>query len=178
MKYFTDTEFAEDGKTIELISIGIVSEDRRELYLVNKDFDINRCNPWVLKNVIPKLPERTTTDVFGREIWVTREVIAERVAAFVAAAPTPPEFWAYYGAYDWIAICQLFGTMMGLPNGWPMFVLDLKQYAYHLGLASAQKSLQDFVPQGEGAHDALEDAKWNRRVYDYLLAHERTMRGM
>ncbi len=31
MRYFLDTEFYEDGKTIDLISIGIVAEDGREL---------------------------------------------------------------------------------------------------------------------------------------------------
>src|SRR4051812_11038169 len=34
MKYFYDTEFLEDGQTIELISIGIVAEDGREYYAV------------------------------------------------------------------------------------------------------------------------------------------------
>lgn len=29
MKYWLDTEFIEDGKTIDLVSIGIVSEDGR-----------------------------------------------------------------------------------------------------------------------------------------------------
>lgn len=35
MRYFFDTEFYEDGKTIDLVSIGIVAEDGRELYAVN-----------------------------------------------------------------------------------------------------------------------------------------------
>jgi hypothetical protein len=30
MRYWLDTEFIEDGKTIDLISIGIVAEDGRE----------------------------------------------------------------------------------------------------------------------------------------------------
>lgn len=30
MRYFYDTEFIEDGHTIELISIGVVAEDGRE----------------------------------------------------------------------------------------------------------------------------------------------------
>ena len=35
VKYFFDTEFYEDGKTIDLISIGIVAEDGREFYAVS-----------------------------------------------------------------------------------------------------------------------------------------------
>ncbi|HVX56933.1 MAG TPA: hypothetical protein VHA37_04325 [Candidatus Saccharimonadales bacterium] len=37
MKYFLDTEFIEDGKTIDLISVGIAAEDGRTLYLQNAD---------------------------------------------------------------------------------------------------------------------------------------------
>lgn len=37
MKYFLDTEFIEDGVTIDLISIGIVSDDGREFYACNRD---------------------------------------------------------------------------------------------------------------------------------------------
>ena len=53
MKYFIDTEFHNYIKkplfskgidTIELISIGIVSEENREYYAISKDFDIK--NAW------------------------------------------------------------------------------------------------------------------------------------
>lgn len=47
VRYFYDTEFIEDGQTIELVSIGIVAEDGREYYAVSTDFDPARANPWV-----------------------------------------------------------------------------------------------------------------------------------
>jgi hypothetical protein len=43
MKYFLDTEFIEDGKTIDLISIALVAEDGREIYLCNSDCDLNKA---------------------------------------------------------------------------------------------------------------------------------------
>lgn len=43
MKYFFDTEFIEDGKTIELLSIGIVSEDGREFYAESLDADHSKA---------------------------------------------------------------------------------------------------------------------------------------
>jgi hypothetical protein len=52
MKFFLDTEFIEDGVTIDLISIGIVSEDGREYYAVNKECDFRRASQWVLENVL------------------------------------------------------------------------------------------------------------------------------
>lgn len=40
MKYFFDTEFIEDGRTIDLVSIGIVCEDGREYYAVSAEADL------------------------------------------------------------------------------------------------------------------------------------------
>lgn len=37
------------------------------------------------------------------------------------------EFYAYYGDYDWVVFCQLFGRMIDLPKGFPMYCKDLKQ---------------------------------------------------
>lgn len=36
-RYFYDTEFIEDGKTIDLISIGVVCEDGREFYAESQE---------------------------------------------------------------------------------------------------------------------------------------------
>lgn len=43
MKYFLDTEFIETVGHIELISIGIVSEDGRELYMANHDANLDKA---------------------------------------------------------------------------------------------------------------------------------------
>jgi hypothetical protein len=47
MLYWLDTEFIEDGVTIDLISIGIVAEDGRELYLLNWECDYSKASDWV-----------------------------------------------------------------------------------------------------------------------------------
>lgn len=58
MRYWYDTEFHEDGHTVDLISIGIVAEDGREYYAVNHDADWDRVkkNEWLCENVVPHLP--------------------------------------------------------------------------------------------------------------------------
>lgn len=38
-----------------------------------------------------------------------------------------PTFYAYFADYDWVAFCWLFGKMMDLPKGFPMYTRDLKQ---------------------------------------------------
>lgn len=38
-----------------------------------------------------------------------------------------PEFYGYYCDYDWVVFCSLFGKMINLPEGFPMYCKDLKQ---------------------------------------------------
>lgn len=56
MRYYLDTEFIEYPGHLDLISIGMVSEDDRELYCVSYDFDATKASDWVKENVIKKLP--------------------------------------------------------------------------------------------------------------------------
>lgn len=150
MKIWFDTEFIEDGSTIDLISIGMVREDGQTLYLESSDCDLSRASAWVKDNVFPSLT--------GKSAAVPRWRIAQCVRNF---AGEKPEFWAYYADYDWVALCQLYGTMMDLPKGWPMFCLDIKQTAHMLGNPKLPE-------QERGHHNALEDAMWNRAVYQFL----------
>jgi hypothetical protein len=162
MRYFFDTEFMEDGKTIELLSIGIVSQDGREFYAENSEADHSRANPWVRENVLPFL-------IGKGDVMLTRRQIAMRVRDFVPLsvyadrAQYKPEFWAYYGSYDWVVLCQLFGTMMDLPKGWPMYVNDVKQFCNSLGDPELPK-------QTGREHYALDDARWTREAYCFLKA--------
>jgi hypothetical protein len=56
VRYFYDTEFIDNGRTIELISIGVAAEDGREYYAISTEFDPERAGSWVRKHVLPKLP--------------------------------------------------------------------------------------------------------------------------
>ena len=58
-RYAYDCEFLEDGKTIELISIGIVADDGRDYYAVNRDAPWKRIkkHEWLVANVVPSLPK-------------------------------------------------------------------------------------------------------------------------
>lgn len=38
-----------------------------------------------------------------------------------------PSFYGYYCDYDWVVFCWLFGKMIDLPKGFPMYCKDLKQ---------------------------------------------------
>lgn len=163
MRSFFDTEFFEDGKIIELISIGIVRHDGPELLLYNRDADIERASrePWLRDNVVPKLPPRTDAR------WLSYKDLATRVRDFLVPLnpQEPTDMWAYVGASDWVAFYQLFGRLIDLPEGLPKWFHELKQLMKSAGLKKA-----DLPPVPQGAHDALVDARWNRDVYDFIAA--------
>jgi hypothetical protein len=152
-RFFYDTEFAEQPSTIELISIGIVNEMGEGRYCINSEFDESLCNDWVKANVLPKLPPRTDP------AWSTRAEIRNAILNFVKPSKEcPVELWGYYSAYDHVALCWLFGSMIDLPAGMPMLTRDLKQLADSLGNP-------DLPPQPDGQHDAIVDAQWNLRAW-------------
>lgn len=165
MRYWFDTEFIEDGKTIDLISIGVVSEDGRTFYAESTDCDLSRASQWVRDNVIVHLTHEGCKE---GSVRLTRVQIARRIVDFVHDGVVKdglkPEFWAYYADYDWVALCQLFGTMMDLPTGWPMYCRDVKQLCDDLGNPPLPK-------QSTTEHHALADARWTQAAWNFLKRH-------
>lgn len=157
MRFYLDTEFQDTGKSIELISIALVSERGDEFYAVSSEFNTDDADDWVKKNVLTKLPPFDMLDgPPGETTWDSRVNIAESLRAFVSNLTNTPEFWAYFADYDWVVLCQLFGGMLKLPKGWPQLCLDLKQEMMRLGVSKKQ-----LPPQSEShVHDALSDARW------------------
>jgi hypothetical protein len=201
-KYFIDEEFIDDGKTIDLISIGIVCEDGRELYLQSCEFERKNASQWVRENVLAHLqmcPWANVTHAIeglyradrayhdnvqhGQCVdqqrgrihncpWRTRLQIANELRTFMDVEKYgAPEFYGWITGYDYVALCQLFGIMLYLPEGWPHYIRDLQ---YELDL---QHVSDDQLPQQEGqAHNALEDARHIKRLWDIVLLDERGKR--
>lgn len=189
MKYYYDTEFLEDGRTINLISIGIVAEDGREYYAVNSeaDWDRIRKNNWLMEHVVSSLPTHSTgqversksfgsigkwtwggldlKDIHVKPKWVIRNEVREFMAIGDEGDPKA-ELWADYAAYDHVALAQLFGRMIDLPEWIPMYTHDFQQRLDELGRP-------ELPAQTEGAHNALEDARHLKRCFDHVLALHR-----
>ena len=170
MRYWLDTEFIEDGRTIDLLSIGMVAEDGREYYAEMDGAPLHRANAWVRQNVLPHLSpclsdakhipggaNRCTCPVFHP--W--------QIAAAIQDFCDPdqygkPEFWGYFADYDWVIFCQLYGAMIDLPNTFPMYCWDLKQEMSRLGIS--KPLIEGCGPE----HHALSDARWNKAFWEYL----------
>ena len=237
MNYYIDTEFLEGKQkerfpinlfrketpnTIDLISIGIVSEDDREYYAISKDFNLKEAwnrydlklpeemgdEPikvyWIRENVLKpiwkdylenrqSMYEKTyhweLTSEFSYKTmktiinWIgkTNKQIADEIKQFCSPeikrynqfgeyTLSEPKFYAYYGDYDWVAFCWLFGKKIDLPNGFPMYCIDLKQECDKI----PDQPIQNHVsyPKQTNEHNALADAKWNRELNKFLKSLE------
>ncbi|MBS9532971.1 polyadenylate-specific 3'-exoribonuclease AS [Mycobacterium sp. M1] len=162
MRYFYDTEFIEDGRTIELISIGVVAEDGREYYAVSTEFDPGRAGAWVRTHVLPKLPSPAS------KVWRSRSRIRADLEEFLGVGvggAEPIELWAWVGAYDHVVLCQLWGTMPELPQDMPKFTRELRQLWEDRGKPR-------LPPRSAGSHDALVDARDQLRRFGVITGSE------
>jgi hypothetical protein len=161
VRYFYDTEFIEDGRTIDLISIGVVAEDGREYYAVSTEFDPERAGSWVRTNVLPKLPPPAS------QFWRSRRQIREDLEDFLrvhdAQGADPIELWAWVAAYDHVALCQLWGTMPDLPRAIPRFTRDVRQLWEDRGCPR-------MPPRPRDVHDALVDARDQLRRFQIITS--------
>jgi hypothetical protein len=160
VRFFYDCEFIEDGRTIELISIGVVDEDGAEYYAVSTEFDPDSAGPWVRQNVLPKLPSA------GDPAWRSRAAIRDSLVEFLVRPGEEVELWAWIGAYDHVVLCQLWGAMPALPRPLPRFTRELRQRWEDAGRPP-------LPPPPADAHDALADARHNLvrwRVIERQLA--------
>tara|TARA_R100000781_G_scaffold115008_1_gene88412 strand:- start:786 stop:1595 length:810 start_codon:yes stop_codon:yes gene_type:complete len=257
-RYFLDTEFLEGPQkklfgqtkpTIDLISIGIVSEDGREYYAVSKDFNLKEAwnryqmkqvygdarnrfpegirEYWIRENVLRPIFKEWKQEANGKIIRLglpiplnelkfnyknfkdcikcvgkSNEQIANEIVKFVypnaiynhpncnhsdlevtnCADSEKPEFYAYYADYDWVAFCWLFGKMIDLPKGFPMYCRDLKQELDRVGndkklTTETLDSWLDLVkkrkdyPKQTNEHNAIADARWNHELYKFLNSY-------
>lgn len=204
MKYFIDTEFIEGfyksflGKRrhfIDLISIGIVAEDGRSYYAVSSEYSEKNANQWVKDNVIRKIFEEACNHPAGlygfeKEFIKSNTQIANEIRSFFGCwrdqlfwrAPNGIQVYGYYSDYDWVLFCSLFGRMIDLPKGFPIYCRDLKQSLDEKSLKYSEQSIpfqsqeeclknlknrKDY-PKQTNEHNALADARWNHELYKFL----------
>lgn len=200
MRFFIDCEFNEGElrqipffPTIELISIGVVSENGDEFYR-EANFNPENSNQWVRENVWPFLaaepvqidPHRLHSplsfpdddDPKSRLKWAlphgspSPEEIGEEMIAFIegcldhapeAGASDRPVFWGYYADYDWVRLCWCFGKMVDLPSRWPMYCRDLKQVLDSIGNPEIPAHVRQMAN-----HNALADAHFTKALWEWL----------
>lgn len=177
MRVFYDVEFVERGPQLPIqpISFGFVREDGEELYVINEESLSNLMrHPWLSINVAPSLPIQDDQRSEGHFItqWdvnhaeyanvLALDFLVQTVYKFLVETPSL-ELWAYYGHYDHVVLCQLFGSMADLPPGIPMWTHELQQ------VIESDPGVV-LPPQPLVTHHALLDARWNHEAFMALEA--------
>src|SRR5262249_810008 len=160
-RYFYDCEFIEDGRLIDLVSIGVVDEYGREFYAVSTEFDGARAVPWVRRNVLDKLPspadpawrsrDRIRDDLYDFLVAPLRGRPAPAIDLSPSSPPSPP-------------------VPLRPPSSWPhsspppphtpRSPTDLAQPWADRG--------RPVLPEISGRHDALVDARHNLARWEVL----------
>ena len=161
---------------------------RRGFYL---EFPVYNFNCKSLKRLLNKYGKynkqiaeeiKRFTHIEGCFPNVTHEQARNNTKVFDASRPS---FYGYYSDYDWVVFCWLFGRMIDLPKGFPMYCIDLQQTleelqeledgsALHESLCGEypRKALQykecTEYPKQTNEHNALADARWNFELYKFL----------
>jgi hypothetical protein len=173
--------------------------------------DLKQCNPFPAKmhrftklnlerllNEYGKTRREIAWDIqkFVMDCWQDQIKTQESLLGKPVHAPVgeyarqhgPVRFCGYYSDYDWVVFCQLFGKMIDLPKGFPMYCYDLKQAFDDKVRASDLKSDFDYAsgsqlsfnqkvefyksrpeyPKNPSEHSAIHDARWNRS-YDFFI---------
>lgn len=183
MNIFYDTEFIDNGYDIDPISFGMHREDGAEYYAINDSIIvINDAvqNKWLRDNVVSQLPvEITGGSIRAFQVFSDRHhydyrmlkpltKIREEIEAFVLGTPDV-QLWADYAAHDHIVLTQLFGPMMELPPGFPMYTNEFRT----LLMANGNPEIPPYrVPIGAvyREHHALYDARELAYRYDHLTS--------
>jgi hypothetical protein len=87
-----------------------------------------------------------------------------------------PQFYGYYADYDWVLFCSLYGRMIDLPKGFPMYMRDLKHMlddkasglGYSFDTALSHIKTHERYPKQTNNHNALDDARWNKELHHFL----------
>lgn len=157
---FFDTEFTHlDHKKGELLSIGLIDEQGRDLYLELEHGPPDTMHPWVVEHVLPYLTGET----------ITRDTACEKIRSFMSEVGESPYLMAYVNQFDAIYWYELFGDPKDHPAFWiPLdFASILFAHGFH---PESMRDATFFTRIGIDEkvyqkHNALDDARLLRDVY-------------
>lgn len=167
MRFHYDWEFKENGVAIEPISLGMVDDNDRELYIIYRPTiynfrlrqarnELDQTDLWLQENVFNHISFEDE-DQYG--YW-DKESMAECVYDFICDSDWDKkvELWGYFAAYDHVCLSQLFGRMIDLPFPMPMYTNELMTIRNGRSKPTRPANLPE--------HHSLMDAKYQKMIYD------------
>ncbi|WP_274644883.1 3'-5' exoribonuclease [Pseudomonas serbica] len=161
MKVFLDCEFTQINAQAKLISLALVAEDGRELYVELSDsYGFDDCSGFVKEYVLRQLDQAR----YG----CTLEEAQAKLAGFVSELHSNIQILSDAPEFDWEFFCEL----MYVDSHWPVNVsnrpLNLRDWYNEL----ESNEIVIYIP--EVPHHALFDARILASLYRSISAQTKT----
>lgn len=182
MNIYFDTEFSGLHKDTTLISMGLVSENGKELYLEFTDYDKTQCDDWIKENVLNNTimeGNSSVTDIVLDEMdyrkgdkQTLKGVLLHWLSQFDSV-----ELVSDVCHYDMVLFIDVFGTAFDLPKNVCPVCYDINTdiaKEYNVALVDAfdmnrEMLLEEFDKVVKGSkHNSLYDAKVIKEIYNAI----------
>lgn len=152
-----DTEFTGLKQNTTLISIGMVSEDSRELYCELNDYDESQLDDWLIDNVIVGL---------NKTNLISTGQLRKAIEGFIEPYDEV-EIWSDCLSYDWVLFNQIWGHAFNIPDKIYYIPFDLSTLLKVKGVDPdvSREGFSEIEDRELKKHNALFDAKVIKKCY-------------
>lgn len=159
-KVFFDTEFTGLTQDTDLISIGLVDENGRSLYIELNDYREEKLDDWLRENVIKNL-----TTNYPKSKQETAYAVQEWLSEYEHV-----EIWSDCLCYDWVLFNNLFGHAFNIPKNVYYIPFDICTLMKIKGVDPDINREEFAGVTGEiKKHNALHDAQIIKACYEKLV---------
>lgn len=180
-RVYIDTEFEGLWKTAKLISLGLVSDDGKELYVEFNDIDINEQDDWVKQNVLVNTVYYGDADINSitdeENYFIgNKQQVRDKLVEWFKQFPEV-QIVSDVCHYDFVQFIDIFGSAFDLPSNINASCHDINQdiarYYYTTEKVAfeldREKILMDNGIDVVGEkHNSLYDAKVIKEIYRML----------
>jgi hypothetical protein len=170
-RVYLDTEFLlSDPTTGGFVSVGLTDDAGHDYTAINAEMDAFHVynHAWMRENVWPFLPTAPgiphRLDYTHPDVKPLAEIKDEIAAYFDTGRET--HLYAYYGGQDIFRLHSLWG------HDWEIMPRQIPRWFFDIKALYVQAGSPEMPEQKNGAHDALDDARYNRTMHEHLLALE------
>lgn len=181
MRVYFDTEFEGLWKDAKLISIGLVSEDGKELYIEFNDIDIDIQDEWIKQNVLANTVyygDRDISSIIEEENYFVgnKEQVKEVLIKWFQQFPEV-QLVSDVCHYDFVQLIDIFGTASDLPKNINASCHDINQDIakyYYVTEAKAFEINREDILEDNGVdilgekHNSIYDARVIKEIYRIL----------
>jgi len=178
MRIYFDTEFEGLYQDAKLISIGLISEDNRELYIEFNDINVDKQDDWIKQNVLANTVlygGKNIEDITDKSNYYVgdkdgvKEVLIEWFKQFIEV-----QLVSDVCHYDFVKFIDIFGTAFDLPSHINASCHDINQdIANHFFITeqkafdmSREEILKTYnIDVWGDKHNSLYDARVIKEIY-------------